>query len=565
MKNKVDTEDLRNKDTIKKTSIEGKFTGPLIFYIVITVIGGTFATGWNIGEFNTPSQALKRFFNTTYTNRYNETITEETLTSLWSLANGLMPLGGAFGGLFTGVSVQKFGHIKSMLLINILVLINVVLFVISKPIKSYEILIIGRVLTGFISGFFCGVCPLYLSEIPPLNLRGFTGAINALAMCIGNLVTNIFGLPILLGTDKLWPYLLGLIIIPAVVHFIGLPFCLESPKYLFITKNKPEEAKRALEKMRGYDNQALIEQEISELEQEKEVKKNQKEISYLSLVKIPSLRRALVVSIILQASQQFSGIIVVIFYSAEIFTKIGLEETTWALYASILIALVETIMHGVCMFFIDSKGRRILLLSGMIGMSASCFVLAITRIFAESVSWFKILAVVAAVVYIIFYSLGPGPIPLLVTAELFDTESRGKAVSIAVFLNWFFNFLVTITFPTIDNAIKGYSFIIYVFNKPSLDDSSQPLPEKCSIQCNFSFEEVSAEIVIRELKRLDINKSPGADGVHSMLLRECAESLSEVLSIIFTESINARTLPDQWKDAHITPIFKKAQKTDPSN
>ena len=100
----------------------------MIFYIVITVIGGTFATGWNIGEFNTPSQvshfffsffllnklislkALKRFFNTTYTNRYNETITEESLTSLWSLANGLMPLGGAFGGLFTGVSVQKFGQ-----------------------------------------------------------------------------------------------------------------------------------------------------------------------------------------------------------------------------------------------------------------------------------------------------------------------------------------------------------------------------------------------------------------------------------------------------------------------
>lgn len=95
-----------------------------------------------------------------------------------------------------------------------------------------------------VSGFFCGVCPLYLSEIPPLNLRGFTGTINALAMCVGNLVTNIVGLPILLGTDKLWPYLLGLIVIPAIVHFAGLPFCQESPKYLYITKNNPIEAKK---------------------------------------------------------------------------------------------------------------------------------------------------------------------------------------------------------------------------------------------------------------------------------------------------------------------------------
>lgn len=72
----------------------------------------------------------------------------------------------------------------------------------------------------------------------------------------------------------------------------------------------------------------------------------------------------------------------VIFYSAEIFIKIGLEETTWALYASILIALVETIMHAVCMFFIDWKGRRFLLLWGMSGMALSCFILAITRIFS---------------------------------------------------------------------------------------------------------------------------------------------------------------------------------------
>lgn len=65
-------------------------------------------------------------------------------------------------------------------------------------------------------------------------------------MCVGNLLTNIAGLPVLLGTEKLWPYLLGLIFLPALVHFIGLPFCVESPKYLFITKNKPIEARKGI-------------------------------------------------------------------------------------------------------------------------------------------------------------------------------------------------------------------------------------------------------------------------------------------------------------------------------
>lgn len=82
-----------------------------------------------------------------------------------------------------------------------------------------------------------------MSEIPPQNLRGFVGTVNGLAMCVGNLVTNIIGLPEILGSDKLWPYLLGFIILPALVHIFGLPFCIESPKYLFLTKNKPSEAR----------------------------------------------------------------------------------------------------------------------------------------------------------------------------------------------------------------------------------------------------------------------------------------------------------------------------------
>lgn len=72
----------------------------------------------------------------------------------------------------------------------------------------------------------------------------------------------------------------------------------------------------------------------------------------------------------------------VIFYSADIFISIGLDSQTWAVYGSILIALVETIMHGITMFIIDQWGRRLLLIIGMLGMSFCCFVLAVTRIFS---------------------------------------------------------------------------------------------------------------------------------------------------------------------------------------
>ena len=85
-----------------------------------------------------------------------------------------------------------------------------------------------------------------MSEIAPQNLRGLLGTVNALAICVGNLVANVIGLPELLGGDRLWPYLMGLMLIPCFVHLIGLPFCSPSPKYLFITKSDKHKTKQGI-------------------------------------------------------------------------------------------------------------------------------------------------------------------------------------------------------------------------------------------------------------------------------------------------------------------------------
>ena len=100
----------------------------------------------------------------------------------------------------------------------------------------------GRFLTGLFSGLFSGVLPLYLSELPPMNLRGLAGTMNQLTIVIGILVTNIFGLPQIFGTANLWPVLVGFILVP-VLPGLALIFAVESPKYLFINKNDQVGAK----------------------------------------------------------------------------------------------------------------------------------------------------------------------------------------------------------------------------------------------------------------------------------------------------------------------------------
>lgn len=77
-------------------------------------------------------------------------------------------------------------------------------------------------------------------------MRGFIGTINGLSICVGALVANVLGLPQILGTSELWPYLLGLTLVSFFIHIIGLPFAVESPKYLYITKNDSAKARRGI-------------------------------------------------------------------------------------------------------------------------------------------------------------------------------------------------------------------------------------------------------------------------------------------------------------------------------
>jgi len=144
---------------------------------------------------------------------------------------------------------------------------------------------------------------------------------------------------------------------------------------------------KALNRLRNNDIE-LVENEISQLELEKQQMNNQKEVSYLSLITESSLFKALIVSIGLQAAQQFSGILVVSVYSTLIFIKIGLEPNTWAVYAAFSLTLVEVIVHIFTMFLIDKVGRRVLLLLSMSGMSLSCFILGASSFFIVSLIFF---------------------------------------------------------------------------------------------------------------------------------------------------------------------------------
>lgn len=95
-----------------------------------------------------------------------------------------------------------------------------------------------------VSGLNTSLVPMYISEIAPLNLRGGLGTVNQLAVTVGLALSQVLGIEQILGTDDGWPILLGLAVCPAVLQLLLLPLCPESPRYLLITKQWEEEARK---------------------------------------------------------------------------------------------------------------------------------------------------------------------------------------------------------------------------------------------------------------------------------------------------------------------------------
>ncbi|KAJ8883829.1 hypothetical protein PR048_015684 [Dryococelus australis] len=98
--------------------------------------------------------------------------------------------------------------------------------------QDLAMLIIGRLIIGINNGLSAALCPMYLTEIAPRKLRGAIGSLYELFVNVGSVLALFFGLEILLGTDGGWPYLFGLMAVPAVLQMFLLHICPETPMYL---------------------------------------------------------------------------------------------------------------------------------------------------------------------------------------------------------------------------------------------------------------------------------------------------------------------------------------------
>ena len=164
-------------------------------------------------------------------------------------------------------------------------------------------------------------------------------------------------------------------------------------------------------------------------------------------------RSALVVAVALQLLQQASGINIVVYYGPQVLSDAGFSHRD-AVLGTFVVGVAQLLATAVLARLVDGVGRRPLALAGLAGMVAGLCALATSAApgvsSGSSARW---IAVGSLLLFRVAFSLSLGPLPYIVTAEVFPTATRSSGVAVAWVCNWLANFAISLSFPSLLNAI----------------------------------------------------------------------------------------------------------------
>uniref|UniRef100_A0A8C0IF16 Solute carrier family 2, facilitated glucose transporter member 5 n=1 Tax=Bubo bubo TaxID=30461 RepID=A0A8C0IF16_BUBBB len=409
-------------DVLISPPLSQHLTFPLLSVTLLVSFGSSMLYGYNLAVVNSPAVHIKAFYNTTWSQRYGYGLDPGPLTLLYSLTVSIFALGGLVGSLLVGVLVERYGRNGALSRSALLVLLASGFMGFSQELRSPEMVIIGRSITGLHSGICLSVVPLYLGEIAPKNLRGFLGLMPSIFICLGVFFAQVLGLPELLGKDRLWPLFLSVVAVPASLQLLLLRCFPESPRYLLIERNDVCGATKALCRFLGTpDVQGVIE----EMKEEQRLLSSVEMISVWQLLRDRSVRWQTLSVVVVNAGMQLSGIDAIWFYTNTIFQNAGIPVSQIP-YTTVGTGAIEVVAG----------------LIGVIGQDLST-------------------PGVPVPCTLDLFPPSTAGIPFLMTAELFTQSHRPAAYIMGGSLNWLCNFTIGFIFPFLQMSAGAFCYLVF--------------------------------------------------------------------------------------------------------
>ncbi|KAF6021314.1 Glut1 [Bugula neritina] len=200
---------------------------------------------------------MQGVFSQWYKDTYNLEISASEMTFLWAVTVSIYIFGGMISAAIAGALADKFGRAACQLSEKLTFLFDKYMIVL------YE------------TGLITVATPLYLNEISPPQLRGKVGTVHPIMLMVALSLSQVLGLPQILGTNTRFYYLLALPVVTGVLHWLMFAFCPESPSWLYLFKKDREAARAAivycaifliaaLEKLRDMDVMSAVDLELAE-------------------------------------------------------------------------------------------------------------------------------------------------------------------------------------------------------------------------------------------------------------------------------------------------------------
>ena len=357
-----------------------------LYSITSVAILGGLLFGYDTAVISGAEKGLEAFFLTATDFQYDKVM--HGITSSSAL------IGCVLGGALSGIFASRLGRRNSLRLAAVLFFLSALgsyypEFLFFEYGKANMNLLITfnlyRILGGIGVGLASAVCPMYIAEIAPSNIRGTLVSCNQFAIIFGMLVVYFVNYlilgdhqnPVILkdaaGTLSVssesdmwtvtegWRYMFGSEAFPAAFFGMLLFFVPKTPRYLVMI-DQDQKAYSILKKVNGATKAQEILAEIKATSQEK----TEKLFTYGAAV--------IVIGILLSVFQQAIGINAVLYYAPRIFENAGAEGG--GMLQTVIMGIVNIVFTLIAIFTVDRFGRKPLLIIGSIGMAVGAFAVA---------------------------------------------------------------------------------------------------------------------------------------------------------------------------------------------
>ncbi|UPK90725.1 hypothetical protein LCI18_001660 [Fusarium solani-melongenae] len=337
--------------------------------------------------------------------------------------------------------------------------------------RNIHFLWTGRFISGLGVGVLCMIVPLYQAELAHPHIRGRITALQQLMIGVGAFIATWVGWAcfVELGSSSAqWRVPLAIQNVPAIFLAALTYLFPESPRWL-ADKGKDEETLHTLARLHANGNveDPFVMAEYDEIRNSIQYEHQHAAKSYKELFKSRSAFRRLFLCCAIQASVQMTGVSAIQYYSPTIFRQIGIATDDTLKYQGISNGLA--IVAQICaMLLIDRTGRRWPLIGGNLFNSVTFIIASILLALFPPGTSSNLSAqwgfIVITWLYNFSFSSTCGPLSWIIPAEVFDTNTRAKGVSIATMASFAFNTMIVITPKAMESIGYRFYFLFVVCN-----------------------------------------------------------------------------------------------------